>query len=63
MKHYLRKWLKSPELDDFDVRGILDWDYYKDRLSKTIQKIITIPAGLQGVMNPVPRVPVSIYHI
>lgn len=59
MKHFLRKWLKSPQMeaDDFDLRNVLDWDYYKDRLGKTIQKIITIPAALQNVPNPVPRLP------
>jgi DNA polymerase epsilon subunit 1 len=58
MKHYLRKWLKSPGLEGeaFDIRNILDWDYYMERLGKTIQKIITIPAALQKVDNPVPRV-------
>ena len=56
MKHYLRKWLKYPEMDYFDVRSVLDWEYYKDRLGKTIQKIITIPAALQKVPNPVPRI-------
>lgn len=58
MKHFLRKWLKSPGLegDGLDMRNILDWDYYLDRLGKTIQKIITIPAALQKVPNPVPRV-------
>jgi DNA polymerase epsilon subunit 1 len=58
MKHYLRKWLKSPGLEgeSFDIRNVLDWDYYLERLSKTIQKIITIPAALQNVKNPVPRV-------
>ena len=59
MKHFLRKWLKSPGMDgdDFDIRNILDWEYYRDRLGKTIQKIITIPAALQKVPNPVPRIP------
>jgi DNA polymerase epsilon subunit 1 len=59
MKHFLRKWLKSPGLDGdgLDIRNILDWDYYLDRLGKTIQKIISIPAALQKVPNPVPRVP------
>ena len=59
MKHFLRKWLKSPGMEDldFDLRNILDWDYYRDRLGKTIQKIITIPAALQKVPNPVPRIP------
>ncbi|EDV21734.1 uncharacterized protein TRIADDRAFT_30078 [Trichoplax adhaerens] len=54
--HYLRKWLKSPSLKDFDIRSILDWDYYIERLSSAIQKIITIPAALQGISNPIPRV-------
>lgn len=59
MKHYLRKWLKAPGLDgdELDIRNILDWAYYRDRLGKTIQKIITIPAALQKLDNPVPRVP------
>jgi DNA polymerase epsilon subunit 1 len=35
---------------------VLDWDYYIERLGGTIQKIITIPAALQQVANPVPRV-------
>lgn len=58
MKLFLRKWLKSPGLDGdgLDMRNILDWDYYLDRLGKTIQKIISIPAALQKVPNPVPRV-------
>ncbi|CAL1292777.1 unnamed protein product [Larinioides sclopetarius] len=55
-KYYLRKWLKSPGLTDFDIRSILDWEYYIERFSSTIQKIITIPAALQQVPNPVPRV-------
>ncbi|KAL3923554.1 MAG: hypothetical protein SGILL_001593, partial [Bacillariaceae sp.] len=58
MKHFLRKWLKAPGLDGdgFNIRNVLDWDYYMERLGKTIQKIITIPAALQKVPNPVPRV-------
>ena len=56
MKTYLRRWLKDSTLDDFDIRSILDWDYYRTRLVKTVQKIITIPAALQGVANPVPRI-------
>jgi len=58
-KHFLRRWLKSPgmEEDDFDIRTVLDRDYYRERLGKTIQKIVTIPAALQMVPNPVPRVP------
>lgn len=48
-KYYLRRWLKSPVVADCDVRSILDWDYYIERLNSAIQKIITIPAALQGV--------------
>ena len=56
MKTYLRRWLKDAGMVEFDIRSILDWDYYRDRLAKTIQKIITIPAALQNVDNPCPRV-------
>uniref|UniRef100_A0AAR2LI01 DNA polymerase epsilon catalytic subunit n=1 Tax=Pygocentrus nattereri TaxID=42514 RepID=A0AAR2LI01_PYGNA len=55
-KHFLRKWLKMPSLHDLDIRSILDWGYYIERLGSAIQKIITIPAALQQVKNPVPRV-------
>jgi len=41
---------------NFDIRALLDWDYYIERLGGTIQKIVTIPAALQGIPNPVPRV-------
>ncbi|KAH8913316.1 hypothetical protein BT69DRAFT_1199129, partial [Atractiella rhizophila] len=56
-KHFLRKWLKDNGLVNFDIRAILDWDYYIERLSSVIQKLITIPAAMQKVPNPVPRVP------
>ncbi|VDK32832.1 unnamed protein product [Taenia asiatica] len=56
-RHFLRKWLKDPSVSaDVDLRAILDWDYYLERLGGAIQKIITIPAALQQVANPVPRV-------
>ncbi|KAK6638721.1 hypothetical protein RUM43_006988 [Polyplax serrata] len=55
-RHYLRKWLKDNSLTDIDIRQVLDWNYYIERLNGAIQKIITIPAALQGVDNPVPRV-------
>ena len=56
-KHYLRKWLKAQSASDLELRNFLDWDYYIERLNSCIQKIITIPAALQGVSNPVARVP------
>ncbi|XP_049530617.1 DNA polymerase epsilon catalytic subunit 1 [Anopheles darlingi] len=55
-RHYLRRWLKDSTMGDADIRDVLDWGYYIERLGGTIQKIITIPAALQGLNNPVPRV-------
>ncbi|KJR83517.1 DNA polymerase epsilon subunit 1 [Sporothrix schenckii 1099-18] len=52
---YLKKWLKE-EPQDTDPRALLDWDYYLERLGSVIQKLITIPAALQKIRNPVPRV-------
>ena len=39
-----------------DMREMVDWEYYKTRLAGAIQKIISIPAALQGVENPCPDV-------
>lgn len=55
-EYFLKKWLKDQSLKEFDPRSVIDWDYYLERLSSVIQKIITIPAALQGIKNPVPRV-------
>lgn len=54
MKFYVRKWCKISSV--VGIRSIIDWSYYKQRLSSAIQKIITIPAAMQKVANPVPRV-------
>ncbi|KAK9824549.1 hypothetical protein WJX72_011249 [[Myrmecia] bisecta] len=60
-RSFLRKWCgdagtgrEAHEVPD--VRCLVDWDYYRERLSGTIQKIITIPAAMQRIPNPVPRV-------
>jgi DNA polymerase epsilon subunit 1 len=53
---YLKKWTKDTNLKDYDLASILDWDYYKERLGGSIQKIITIPAFLQKCMNPIPQI-------
>ena len=47
-RHYLKKWLKDNSITDFDIRCVLDWNYYIERLGGCIQKIITIPAALQA---------------
>jgi DNA polymerase epsilon subunit 1 len=54
-KYYLRKWLKE-DPGNMDPRDVIDWEYYLERLGSVIQKLITIPAALQKVKNPVPRV-------
>uniref|UniRef100_A0A914NEW2 DNA polymerase epsilon catalytic subunit n=1 Tax=Meloidogyne incognita TaxID=6306 RepID=A0A914NEW2_MELIC len=42
---------------DLKLRSLIDWQYYIERLNSCIQKIVTIPAALQGLPNPVPKVP------
>jgi len=55
--HFLRKWTGNPsQTSTIDLKGLLDWDYYTARFSACVQKIISIPAALQSVPNPVPRV-------
>lgn len=54
-RHFLRKWLRD-DPGDCDLRTVIDWDYYSERLGSVIQKLITIPAALQKIRNPVPRV-------
>jgi DNA polymerase epsilon subunit 1 len=56
-KRCLRKWFRDSSIqEDVNVRELIDWEYYKERLGNTIKKIITIPAAIQKVENPVPRV-------
>ena len=52
--YYVRKWCKDSTLHDTDIRDLIDWAYYLERFGATIQKIITIPAALQNISNPVP---------
>ncbi|KAL9639377.1 MAG: hypothetical protein Q9164_000959 [Protoblastenia rupestris] len=54
-RSFLRKWLREDPID-MNPRALIDWDYYLERLSSVVQKLITIPAALQKVRNPVPRV-------
>ena len=55
-RYYLRKWMRE-DPGDMDPRTVIDWGYYLERLGSVIQKLITIPAALQKIRNPVPRVP------
>jgi DNA polymerase epsilon subunit 1 len=54
-RFYLKKWLKD-DPGNMDPREVIDWQYYLERLGSVIQKLITIPAALQKVSNPVPRI-------
>jgi hypothetical protein len=49
---------RGGEHEPVDVREYLDWDYYRERLSSAIQKIITIPAAYQ-VRTPPSITPVD----
>lgn len=53
-RYFLHKWLRE-EPSEMNPRSLIDWDYYLERLSSVIQKLITIPAALQKVRNPVPE--------
>ncbi|KAI9910676.1 hypothetical protein PsorP6_010303 [Peronosclerospora sorghi] len=55
-RHFLKKWLRDPHLQDFDLRSFLDWDYYRARFAASVQKSISLPAAFQQVKNPVPRI-------
>ncbi len=47
--------MTPPGLDCDDFRDIVDWGYYKERLGRSIQRTVTIPAGLQNMASPCPR--------
>ena len=55
-KKLLRKWLKDYSIEDIDMREVIDWDYYKERLAGNILKIVIIPAAMQKVDNPYPNI-------
>ncbi|KAK6591202.1 DNA polymerase epsilon catalytic subunit [Cryptosporidium xiaoi] len=52
------KKLNEDYFSTWNVRNILDWDYYKKRLENTILKIVIIPAISQGLKNPLPELEV-----
>lgn len=52
----LRSWLKDFTAKDLNMKEVIDWDYYKERLASTILKIIIIPAAIQKVENPLTKI-------
>jgi len=56
-KKYIYKWTKEDSFkNNVDIKDILDWDYYKERLSNQIQKMVCIPAVMQNLPNPIPEI-------
>lgn len=57
-RDFLYRWTNDDGLleGDVDIRNILDWHYYFERLSTQVQKMVCIPAVLQGISNPVPEI-------
>eukprot|EP00924_Labyrinthula_sp_SR-Ha-C_P002487 maker-scaffold_16-snap-gene-6.20-mRNA-1 protein AED:0.04 eAED:0.04 QI:0/0/0/1/1/1/3/0/2111 len=51
---YIKKWTHSSKTS---LREVIDWDYYFERLSTVMLKVVCIPAILQGLENPIPLVP------
>lgn len=56
---FLKKWLKTSNFSN--LRDIIDWEYYRKRFVSILQRLIVIPAYLQQVSNPIPRVEVPIW--
>ena len=57
-RSFLRKWLNDPSMQDYDMRAVIDWDYYRTRLGATVQKLVIIPALEQKIPNPCPTIPI-----
>ena len=57
-RDFLYRWTKDDSLlkGEVDIRAILDWGYYFERLSTQVQKMVCIPAVLQGISNPVSEI-------
>lgn len=52
----LRKWTKMADGTELDLRKLIDWEYYKGRYANAVLKIVSIPAALQAMDNPVPGI-------
>jgi len=56
-RSFLKRWLRESRDGNLELKELIDWDYYRERLGSAILKMICIPAALQKVPNPVPRIP------
>lgn len=53
---FLRRWCADNSMVDCSIRAIVDWEYYRGRLTNQLYKLIILPAIAQGLPNPLPRV-------
>lgn len=59
--NFLSRWLGIPLSEAAlcsDMRQLIDWSYYAERLDVQLQKIVSIPALKQGLENPIPDIEV-----
>ena len=47
---FIEKWTKQRKT--FSLKDVIDWDYYIDRTSSLVQKLVLLPAVKQGLHNP-----------
>ena len=53
---FLKKWLKTSNVHK--LTDIIDWSYYRKRFESILQRLIVIPAYLQNIPNPIPKIDV-----
>ena len=56
-RKYIYNWTKNDAFKHHvDIRDVLDWGYYQERLASQIQKMVCIPAVTQNLSNPIPDI-------
>nr|AGE96126.1 DNA polymerase epsilon [Encephalitozoon cuniculi] len=58
-EEFLRRWMGRDYLGD--IRAIIDWDYYRQRLECVVQRMVILPALSQGVRNPLREIQVPVW--
>lgn len=56
---FLKKWLKISNIPS--LADLIDWEYYRKRFESILQRLIVIPAYLQNISNPIPRIDVPLW--
>ena len=47
-RHYLKKWLKDNTMQDFDIRKVLDWNYY---IGQNAQRLLTYSSPCSDIWH------------